>query len=80
MELTRKHLPLELQDKYIDSLKKLLTMHVDVPLPSHNKHCPSFLVTADLDCRPEAFIDETKWPEMIQNMLTQVEDMKRTGI
>lgn len=80
MELERNHLPLDLQNRYIESLKKLLTVHVDVTLPSHNKHCPSFFASADLNCRPESFIDDTKWPEMIKTMLAQVEDMKASGI
>ena len=80
LELTRNRLPLSLQDKYIESLKKMLEEHVDVQLPSHNKHCPSFFAARDMDGRPEAFIDETKWPEMIRSMLAKIEDMKASGI
>jgi len=79
-ELQCNRLPLSLQDRYIASLKQLLAVHVDVCLPSHNKHAPYFLAAAERDCRPESFIDETQWPAMLRSMLTQAEDLAASGV
>ena len=80
--LEEMHLPLSLQQDYLESIEKVIDRHVDVVLPSHPGHCVGhdFLkIAAEDDGSGEGFVDSTAWRRMLEQKRQEVLDIIASG-
>lgn len=76
------HLPLSVQQTYLDSLDKVMDMKVDVVIPSHAKHLIDhdfFKIADEDDGTGNGFIEPDAWGRMIRGKKQEMLKMMAEG-
>ncbi len=68
-------LPLSLQQEFIDGLKKLDQLHVDICLPSHTNQVGIVPLIGEITDEFNPFLDESIWHELMQERIGRMEQM-----
>lgn len=74
-ELAQNRLPAHLQADYVQQLKDMMKLHVDIVIPSHNHNYDMLANYKKDDGSRTAFTDPEGWQKMLTDMLDKAKDV-----
>lgn len=74
-ELEENRLPAHLQSDYVNQLREMMKLSVDVVLPSHNHNYDLLSRYSKDDGSKDAYIDPVGWQNMLQDMLDKARNV-----
>jgi metallo-beta-lactamase family protein len=74
-ELEENRLPAHLQADYVNQLREMMKLHVDIVIPSHNHNYDLLSRYKNDDGSGDIYLDPTRWQTMLQEMLEKAKSV-----